>query len=82
MIILDKEVRLLNSLKVGEKCIVKDLTMSGKARRRMFDLGLIKDTEVEAVLKNPSGDLTAYYIRGALIALRAEDSSQIEVYTV
>lgn len=82
MMILSKEVRLLNSLKTGEKCIVKDLTMNGKERRRMLDLGLIKDTKVEAVLKSPSGDLVAYYIRGALIAIRAEDASKIEVYAI
>lgn len=79
---MDKEVRRLDSLKTGEKCIVKDLNLNGKERRRMLDLGLIKDTVVEAVLKNPSGDLIAYYIRGALIAIRSEDASKIEVYPI
>lgn len=82
MIVLDKEFRLLDSLNIGEKCIVKDLTSSGKERRRMLDLGLIKGTKVEAVLKNPTGDLTAYYIRGALIALRSDDSSRVVVCSI
>lgn len=76
---MDKEVRLLSSLKKGEKCTVRDLKMNGKERRRMLDLGLIKDTTVEAVLKSPSGDLTAYYIRGALLAIRNEDASKVIV---
>lgn len=76
---MDKEVRLLSSLKKGEKCTVRDLKMNGKERRRMLDLGLIKDTPIEAVLKSPSGDLTAYYIRGALLAIRNEDASKVIV---
>lgn len=82
MIILDKEVNLLSSLKVGEKCIVKDLKMEGKGKRRMFDLGLIKDTVVEAVLSSPSGDPVAYCIRGALIALRKQDTSKIAIVKI
>lgn len=54
MIILDKEVRLLSSLKAGEKCTVDYLKMDGKEKRRMLDLGLIRDTKVEAVLVSPS----------------------------
>ncbi|MFY9541538.1 MAG: FeoA family protein, partial [Dethiobacteria bacterium] len=30
-----------------------------------------------ALLKSPAGDPTAYLIRGAVIALRAQDASQI-----
>lgn len=79
MIILDKEVRLLSSLKAGEKCTVDYLKMYGKEKRRMLDLGLIRDTKVEAVLVSPSGGLTAYYIRGALLAIRSEDASRVVV---
>nr|WP_255882516.1 MULTISPECIES: FeoA family protein [unclassified Ruminococcus] len=77
--ILDKEVRLLSSLKKGEKCTVKELRMDGRERRRMLDLGLINDTQVEAVLVSPAGGLTAYYIRGALLAIRNEDASKVVV---
>lgn len=79
MIILDKEVRSLSSLKKGEKCKLEELKMNGRERRRMLDLGLIKDTRIEAVLTSPSGGLTAYYIRGALLAIRAEDAAGILV---
>ena len=40
---------------------------------------LIKGTKVECVQKSPAGDPIAYLIRGAVIALRSEDSSQIYV---
>jgi len=64
---------------MGKKAKVKLLTSNGITRRRMLDLGLIIDTEVEALQKSPSGDPIAYYIRGAVIALRSEEASKILV---
>lgn len=69
----------LNVLPLGRKAKVKVLTSDGTIRRRMLDLGLINDTEVEALQKSPSGDPVAYHIRGAVIALRSEEASKILV---
>ena len=69
----------LSSLPLGRKARVITLTSSGTSRRRMLDLGLISDTEVEALQKSPSGDPVAYQIRGAVIALRKEEASKILV---
>lgn len=69
----------LNLLPLGNKARVKALTCEGEVRRRMLDLGLVIDTEVEALQKSPSGDPIAYLIRGAVIALRSEESSTILV---
>jgi ferrous iron transport protein A len=69
----------LNLLPLGKKAKVKVLTSDGTIRRRMLDLGLISDTEVEALQKSPSGDPIAYHIRGAVIALRSEEASKILV---
>ena len=71
----------LNTLPLGQKARVKELTSDGTARRRMLDLGLIRDTVVEALLKSPSGDPVAYDIRGAVIALRSEEAQKILVET-
>lgn len=69
----------LNFLPLGRKGKVKELTSDGNLRRRMLDLGLIRDTEVEALQVSPSGDPVAYFIRGAVIALRSEEASKIIV---
>ena len=69
----------LNSLPLGKRARVKELTSDGASRRRMLDLGLITNTEVEALQKSPSGDPVAYHIRGAVIALRSEEASKILV---
>ncbi len=69
----------LSVLPLGKKARVRALTSDGALRRRMLDLGLISDTEVEALQKSPSGDPVAYYFRGAVIALRSEEASKILV---
>lgn len=69
----------LNNIPIGSKCKVTFLKADGSIRRRLLDLGLINGTEVESISKSPSGNLVAYLIRGAVIALRAEDASKILV---
>lgn len=69
----------LNDLKQGQKATVKSILSTGSIRRRLLDIGLIEGTEVECLQKSPSGDPVAYLIRGAVIALRSEDSSNILV---
>ena len=69
----------LNLLPIGETGIVQKLLSTGTLRRRMLDLGLVNGTPVEALQKSPSGDPTAYFIRGAVIALRSEDAGKILV---
>ena len=58
---------------------VSRLLSSGSMRRRLLDIGLIEGTDVECLQRSPAGDPVAYLIRGAVIALRAEDASQILV---
>ncbi len=67
----------LNDLNVGDIAIVKELKTTGNMRRRLLDIGLINDTEIECVGKSPSGDPKAFLIRGAVIAIRSEDSKNI-----
>ena len=76
---MDDKYIPLNFLPIGKKATVRELISDGVTRRRMQDLGLISDTVVEALQKSPSGDPTAYHIRGAVIALRSEEASKILV---
>lgn len=69
----------LDMIPCGKSAKVKELTSAGNLRRRMLDLGLIIGTIVESLRKSPSGDPTAYVIRGAVIALRSEEASKIMV---
>lgn len=69
----------LGGLRVGQRGVVTSLHAQGIMRRRMLDLGLVPGTVVESVRRSPAGDPTAYNIRGAVIALRAEESCKIYV---
>jgi len=69
----------LSKIKVGSKVQIYELLSTGLPRRRMLDLGIIPGTIVYVVRKSPLGDPIAYNIRGAMIALRKEESDQILV---
>lgn len=51
----------------------------GPQRRRLLDLGVVPGTEITPELVSTGGDPVAYRIRGALIALRLEQASWIEI---
>jgi DtxR family Mn-dependent transcriptional regulator len=51
----------------------------GAERRRMMDLGILPGAVIAAELISPSGDPTAYRIRGAMIALRREQAQLINI---
>ena len=73
--------RPLSDLPLGQRARVVALApgLRGQERRRLLDLGLLPGTEVTAELRSPSGDPTAYRIRGATIALRAEQARLVRV---
>lgn len=69
--------RTLNNINIGERAVVSRLRTHGSMRRRFLDIGLVEGTEVECVGRSPSGDPAAYLIRGAVIAIRDDDSRDI-----
>jgi DtxR family Mn-dependent transcriptional regulator len=71
----------LSALAPGERGEVVALAAScrGMQRRRLLDLGVVPGTLVTSELRGPSGDPTAYRIRGALIALRRDQADTIFV---
>lgn len=69
----------LAGLHVGQRGIVRFLQVQGIKRRRMLDLGLVPGTVVESLRRSPAGDPTAFNIRGAVIALRSEESRNVLV---
>lgn len=71
----------LSSLAEGTTATVRAMNNSGSMRRRLMDMGLIEGTRVICLHRSPAGDPTAYLIRGAVIALRSEDTGKIMVET-
>lgn len=69
----------LDELPLETTGIVETLNCKGAIRRRLLDLGIVQGTKIVPILKSPSGDPTAFLIRGSLIALRKEDANLILV---
>lgn len=70
----------IDKLSPGEFATVEELetsTLSGRLR----DLGLVSGAKVRCLHRAPLGDPTAYEIKGAVIALRREDSRYVHVKT-
>lgn len=70
-------IKSLAFLPVGEKARVLSVENGGNMKRRLQDLGVIRDTEIGCVLDSISGDIKVYMIRGAYIAIRKSDAEQI-----
>ena len=64
---------------VGEIVKVEKNTAHDYLKERFLALGLTKGADVEVLRKGPKNNLTVYRIRGAMIALRNEESNCIEV---
>ena len=76
------EINSLNDIKPGQSAIIKELLSSGSIKRRLLDIGLIENTEVECLGKSPGGDPKAFLIRGAVIAIRSEDCLNILIQSL
>lgn len=71
----------LSALPVGQTARVTGISRAsrGTERRRLMDLGIVPGTLVTAEMVSPSGDPTAYLIRGTLIGLRKEQAGLIKI---
>lgn len=71
----------LNKLSINQTGTIKKINTNTFVKRRLQDLGMIKDTKIKKLYKSPLGDPTAYLIRGSVIALRQKDAKDILIDT-
>lgn len=69
----------LSELLINQKCVIKHLHTEGAIHRRLQDIGIIPGNIIECVLISPFKDPKAFKINGTIIAIRNEDSKNIEV---
>ena len=72
----------LCQMQEGQTARVREVRSTGSMQRRLLGMGLIAGTPVACLQKSPGGDPVAYLIRGAVIAIRHEDSANILVEPV
>lgn len=69
----------LNKLKNGDKATIYALEAKGAIRQRLCDLGIIPGTTAQRLYSSKGNDISAYLVRGSVIALRCEDAKNIVV---
>lgn len=63
---------------IGESVRIIDLKIYGVMRRRLLDLGFVPGAIVKILRKSPLGDPIAFRVCQTTIALRKEESMNIE----
>ena len=71
----------LDSIGIGLTVRVASVKGEDIMRRRLMELGFTPGAVTIPLASATSGDPTAYWIRGTVIALRAEDAANIIVAT-
>ncbi len=79
---MNKNLIPLCKLPIGSLGIIKKITLTGILRRKLLDLGFIKDSIICPVHKSPLGDPIAYQIKGTIIALRNNESGHIHIKVI
>lgn len=74
-----KAIKTLDELNIGQKGTVVTLNTKGKIRRRLQDLGIVKNVAVEVVNTAPLNDPIDIKVKGFDLALRRDEAALIEV---
>lgn len=69
----------LNKVDTINEVEVERILATGDLRRRFFDLGIIEGTKIKVLFTSAIGNLRAYSIRGAVLAIRDIEAELIIV---
>ena len=69
----------LSSVSPYVTCRISRLASKDQARRRLLHIGFVPGAQVTPIRRSPTGDPTAYSVRGAMVALRREQADEIMV---
>jgi ferrous iron transport protein A len=69
----------LSKMKIGQTAEISWLADHKAITKRLLDLGFEPGTRVGCVLTRRGGGISAYWVKGAVIALRREDAELILV---
>ena len=67
----------LSEFSIGDRGIIKSISGEGKARRRLFDMGVTPGAEVTLRKKAPLGDPLEIHIRGYELTLRKNEADLV-----
>lgn len=72
----------LDTIKPGEECFIKKLTVRGKLGQRLTDMGVYSGMRLKVVRNAPFEDPMELEVEGYYVTLRHEDAKFVEVERV
>ena len=69
----------LDKIDLNKKAKVITISDNYSLKRRLLDIGIINEIEIEKILTSPIKGMCAYLVMDAIIAIRDTDASLIEV---
>lgn len=69
----------MSEMQLCQKGRVKEIDMQGSMRRRLQDLGIIRQAEVRCEMFAPSKDPIAFLVHDCVLAIRRKDADRIEI---
>lgn len=72
-------IKTLNDFSIGESGIVKAVTVEGKIKRRLLDMGITNGAEIFLRKKAPLGDPLEIVVRGYELTLRKAEAACISM---
>lgn len=70
---------LLSEIKEGQRCVIERIGGSGKFRRRILEMGIVKGTDVYVEKYAPLRDPLELIVKGYHVSLRVEEAALITV---
>ncbi len=70
---------VLSDLKMGNKAVIKNMNVSKDIKRRLLDMGMVENTEIECLFTSLFKNPVAYLVRGTVIAMRKSITDKIVV---
>lgn len=69
----------LSKMNPGQTAVISWLSDNKSISKRLLDLGFAPGSAVTCILSKCQGELSAFFVRGAVIALRREDAELVLV---
>ena len=70
----------LKSIVKNKEYKIKNINADELIKRRLYDIGIIRDAKIRLLYISPSQRMKAYLIKNSIIAIRDKDASFIEVF--
>ena len=76
---MNTNIENLNQLPLNKIGKIDKIDCDEGIKRRLLDMGLVRETNIKPILVSSSGDPRAFLVRGTIIAIRKEDAENIKI---